>query len=240
MVNTIGMIDGILALAIVLISILIGLLNIIKAKAKLQKISGIIIICMGLVMLGNLIDFFALLFTESHLNEPEIYIILTYIWIAPILILGTSMGAEAILPDKKKLVIIISAILGLIFVILIFVVLYGLEGDPPFTASKNYVSGETLINFRFILDDPMGMLLVVLLIACLAVMLIINVIGSLQKAGESSGVIKTKFIMISLGWLLFIVFGVVDSIIDLGDLIMIPRLLILLSVLCLYLGTKPS
>ncbi|MBY9007505.1 MAG: hypothetical protein KGD63_12175 [Candidatus Lokiarchaeota archaeon] len=239
MVNLIGMIDGILVTTIVILSILIGLLNILKSKAKFQKITGIVIICIGLVMLGPMLDFFALLFTNLNIDPWELIPVLSFIWIAPILVLGISMGAEAILPDKKKLLIIISAILGIIFEIIMFIGVFA-ENNGVFDTSETWVLGESLYNLRIVFEEVLGAAIIVSLIVCLAVILVINGIGFLQKAGESSGVIKKKFMLISLGWIAFIVFGVIDSVVDLGNMILIPRLFILLSVLCLYLGTKPS
>ena len=241
MVSSTGMIDGFLAIVIVVLCILIGIFSILKSKTTLQKITGIVIICMGLTMLGPMIDFFTLLATNINTELWEIYPILGYIWILPILVLGAIMGAEAILPGKKKLLIIISALLGIIFEIVLF---YTVMNEDPMVFIKSDTSilnpNESLLNMRIIIEEMLGIILIVSMIICLVMIFIIDGIGFMQKAGESSGVIKNKFILISLGWILFIVFGVIDSIIDLGDLISIPRMLIIISAGCLYLGTRPS
>ena len=241
MVSSTGMIDGFLAIVIVVLCILIGIFSILKSKTTLQKITGIVIICMGLTMLGPMIDFFTLLATNINTELWEIYPILGYIWILPILVLGVIMGAEAILPGKKKLLIIISALLGIIFEIVLF---YTVMNEDPMVFIKSDTSilnpNESLLNMRIIIEEMLGIILIVSMIICLVMIFIIDGIGFMQKAGESSGVIKNKFILISLGWILFIVFGVIDSIIDLGDLISIPRMLIIISAGCLYLGTRPS
>ena len=240
MVSSTGMIDGFLAIVIVVLCILIGIFSILKSKTTLQKITGIVIICMGLVMLGPMIDFFTLLATNENINW-EIYPILGYLWILPILVLGAIMGAEAIFPGKKNLLIIISAVLGIIFEIVLFFTVMN-EDTMVFVNSDTSIlnPNESLLNMRINIEEMLGIILIVVLIICLALMFIINGIGFMQKAGESSGVIKNKFILISLGWILFIVFGVIDSIIDLGDLISIPRMLIIISAGCLYLGTRAS
>ncbi len=241
MVELIGYIDGITAIAIVFFSIILGLFNSLKSKAKLQKITGLVIILIGLTMLGSVADFFAVLIDETNLMEASLYVILGYIWIAPILILGVYVGAEAIFPEKKKLIILICAILGLVFEILLIFISFN-EVSNTFVANAMENLGDELIRLRIdITLIPWGSLLSVMMALCLIILFIINGIGFIQKSGESSGVVKSKFLSIALGWIIFTVFEFIDKlIIDLGIFIFISRIGIILSVVLLYSGTRPS
>jgi len=111
MLSYFGWINGLLATGILVFNVIIGFLFIYKSretKVTLLTYSGFMIIFSGLIFLGPVIDFFSILITNFNLdNSFGLYGILSYIWTAPLIITAIYIGAELVLPDHQKLLLII-------------------------------------------------------------------------------------------------------------------------------------
>ena len=67
-------------------------------------------------------------------------------------------------------------------------------------------------------------------------LLAFNTSGLLILAKRSSGVIKKKAIIQSIGYFIFVIIGAVDSLFELAEWIFIPRTIMVLGYILLYFG----
>jgi hypothetical protein len=204
LLSLVGWLDRLTALIVFLIGVIIGLLSIyksIKMEAKLLRVTGFATLCAGFTLLGPTVDFLTILVTGDNIEPYCLYGLLSYVWSAPLTIFGLYFGAELIIPDKKKIIVSIYAVLSIIFEIFLF---YYTFTNPSFI----YVfppdpHGNALLNTSLVITTPVFIILLIFLISGL----IFNGLGFLNKSIQSSGEIKRKFFYLSLGWILFIICG---------------------------------
>ena len=121
--NPIGWLDGITALAVVSVGIFVGILSFYKGtklKSTLLVVTGLATMSAGFILLGASVDLMYILFTEDNLDPYWLYGLLSYTWTAPITIFGLYIGAELLAPNKKKVIVLIYAVLSVIFEIIVF------------------------------------------------------------------------------------------------------------------------
>ncbi|MFW9818532.1 MAG: hypothetical protein ACFFE5_02885, partial [Candidatus Thorarchaeota archaeon] len=104
MVSFLGWIDGLTATLIILSSTAFGLLSLyksIKLKAKLLTFAALTMFFVGCLWLGPTVDFFMVLISGANINPIEIYSLLSYLWVAPTLVVAMYLGGELIFPKRK-------------------------------------------------------------------------------------------------------------------------------------------
>ena len=222
--------EGLSASAVIIVGVILGFISIIRAsrlKAKLLIILGFAIIFMGFLYMGPFVDFLSVLITDS--NIPEwLYPRLSYTWIAPAVILGMYIGGELLTPKRKWVIV------G-IFIVISAVYLYFLWGwDVYDNFEFDYIPGEEIIDSSFKLLSPLFLLMVLIIIS----VLVFNGIGFLIKSGKSTGVLRKKFLLLGLGFVIFTVAGAGDSLVAPGIGLVIVRIGMITSVILMYLGLK--
>ena len=125
-------IDGLTALAIISISIILGSYNIYKSyktNAKLLFIMGLMIIFSGLGWLCTVIDFFVILTTGKNLPQSlKIIFLLSFMNIAPMALLASILITEILIKELKHdlrfskwYIFSFFIILGILYEIFLFV-----------------------------------------------------------------------------------------------------------------------
>ncbi|MEJ2278571.1 MAG: hypothetical protein P8Y70_12600 [Candidatus Lokiarchaeota archaeon] len=213
MIGAIGLLDGITATIIILTSTIFGILSFYNARklgAKLLYYAGLMMISIGLFWLGPFTDLLKVLITGTNLSPPYIYGWLSYLWVGPSIIVAMYLGSELLAPNRKKSIVIIYAILGALFDVLIFVF-------PPYKAGTYgtfkfapYTPGVDLIDTGFQMPFPAFWLVAFFLIS----VFIFEGIGFAIKAKKASGTLRKKFIFLSLGFIIFVICGALDSVLD--------------------------
>lgn len=236
MVSEIGILDGATASIIILSSVIFGGLSFYNAKkmgAKLLYYAGAMMIFIGLFWLGPFTEFFSVLLFEANLDPAMLYGILSYVWVAPAIIVAMYLGAELLVPDKKKIIIGVYGILGIIFDILI--IFFNNESfDYPIGPGGTGTPGQDLINGEFIRTFPTFWLVALFLIS----VLIFESIGFLIKARQATGELRKKFYYLSIGFTVFVVCGALDSILTIPLAIGFIRIIMASFALWMYLGLK--
>ncbi len=231
MVSYFGWINGLLTTGIFAFSIIIGILFVYKSrktKVILLTYSGFMIIFAGLMFLGPIVDFFSLLFTGYNLaNSNGLYGILSYMWTAPLVITAIYIGAELIMPDHQKLLLLLFFVLSVIFEL--FIIL-----DPVNQFEFRVVEGITDGNFIF------GSVSYIIIFSFLISILVINGIGILLKGLKSKGLIRKKFIILSISFDSYIIYAVFDTILPPGPIVLVVRILMISSPWLLYFGLKET
>jgi len=236
MVHIEGILDGSTAALIVISSVAFGLFSLyksLKLKAKLLTIAGLAMIFVGFLWLGPTVDFIFVLLGKGNIpgDPPVAYVILSYLWVAPALIFAIYLGGELIMPKKKWLLVGVYIALGIVFE-------YFLWFDTIASFDELGVEvgfeGEKLINASFETLHPTFLLIAVFLVSTLVLL----GIGFAIKAKQSTGMLKKKFTYLSIGFIIFVLSGALDSIIELPLAIGIIRVVMATFALWMYLGLK--
>ena len=233
MLSTIGWVDGLTASGVVIIGCIFGLYFIYKSKkidADLLFYTGLLVILAGLAFLGVFLDFLMVILTGKNIqNIYGLIGLLSYIWIAPLVVLGMYMGARLILPEKKSIITIIYLILMILFEIAIF-------ADPM--NSFNFVypkrSGEALIDYNIVLLSPAGFLMIIFIVS----VIVFLGIGFLIKALQATGNVRKKLLLVSLGIFLYAIFGLFESLTEPGFALIFIRIGYISGPLFMYVGLK--
>jgi len=227
-----GILDGGTAALIVFSSIGFGLFSLyksIKLKASLLTIAGFAMVFVGFLWLGPTVDFIFLLLGLGNIVPYEMYAILSYLWVAPALIFAIYLGSELLVPKKKLILVAIYIVLGIVFEYFLW-----FDTAASFRTLAPTIPGETIIDASFNTRHPTFLLIAVFLISAL----IFLGIGFAIKAKQSTGLLRKKFIYLSVGFIIFVLSGALDSIIKLPLAIGIIRVIMATFALWMYLGLK--
>lgn len=229
----IGWLNGLTASGVFLFSLIFGLFAIYKARKTHSNpllYLGLTYFFAGLIFTGDFLDFITVLITQTNIdNSLSIIGLINWMWFPGVAIFGMYFGAELIVPTKKKMILIIYLILGIIFDVLLFY-------DPP--SALTYTTpdplGSDLINDSLILESVVSILALIFLIS----ILILDGFGFLRRAIQGTGIIRRKFYYLSLGAFLYIIGGILDGLFDPGIILIFIRSAMILSALLFYLGVK--
>jgi len=220
------------ALGVLISSALIGIYILYKGQklgAKLLRYAGVMIIMIGLLWLGPSTDFLWILINETNI-EAIVYPYLSYVWVGPAIFIAMLIGTELIAPNKKKIILIFIAIVGIIFEIgLIFFPTQTFEFEPPTVPGDNII--DTSFNPAFFSFYALAIILLFVVI--------FNGIGSIQKAKESTGILRKKFIYLALGFIIFPIAAVFDTLVPPGAALPFVRITVIITGILLYMGLKP-
>jgi len=227
-----GFLDGGTAALIVLSSVAFGIFSLyksIKLKATLLTIAGLAMIFVGFLWLGPTVDFIYILLGLGNIN-PVVYVILSYLWVAPALLFAIYLGAELLMPEKKWILFAIYLVLGIAFE-------YFLWFDTSNSFKQPIEAkfpGNTIIDSSFNTSHPTFILIAIFLVSALFFL----GIGFAIKAKQSTGLLRKKFIYLSIGFIIFVLSGALDSIIKVVEVIGIIRVVMATFALWMYLGLK--
>ncbi|MHA1488911.1 MAG: hypothetical protein ACTSRI_04570 [Promethearchaeota archaeon] len=231
MVSEMALLEGLTATGIILSSTIFGLLSFYhgkKLKAKLLFVAGLIMIFIGLFWLGPFSDFIMILTTQKNLNPVYLYGLLSYMWVAPAIVIAMYLGSELIMPKKKKVLVSIYAILGIIFEYFLWFDTIGTFKFGEFTP------GEDIIDSSFVTIHPTFFFIAFFLVS----VLIFEGIGFAIKAKQSTGELRKKFMFLSIGFIIFVACGALDSLVAPGPLLGVIRAIMMTFALWMYLGLK--
>ncbi|MHA1726767.1 MAG: hypothetical protein ACTSXH_18330 [Promethearchaeota archaeon] len=233
MLNSFGWIDGITSSFVVIFGIIFGSFFIYRArklKAKLLIYLGADSIFAGLMFFGVFLDFLSVLIVGQNLpNVLGLVGLLSYIWYAPTIIVSIYIGVELLLEKNNWLILLIFIILSIIFEVLIF--LYPLESFN-FIYPENTESPEILIDYNINLFSVAGILMAILLFS----LLFFLGFGFLRRAVQTSGIMRKKFLLLSLGSFSFCIFGLFEGVTVPGIAIIFIRIGYLSSFWLFYFG----
>ncbi len=233
MLSTIGWVDGLTASGVVIIGCIFGIYFIYKSKkidADLLFYTGLLVILAGLAFLGVFLDFLMVISTGKNIpNQYGLIGLLSYIWIAPLVLIGMYVGARLLLTEKKRIISVIYLVLMILFEIAIFM-------DPM--NSFNFVypkrSGEALIDYNLVLTSPAGLLMIIFIIS----LIVFLGLGFLIKALQATGNVRKKLLLVSLGVFLYAIFGLLESLTVPGFALIFIRIGYISGPLFIYLGLK--
>lgn len=227
-----GWLNGISALGVLTINLIIGFYSLYKAsklKAKLLTVTSLTIIFVGLLWLGPTTDFIKILITETNIEPVWVYPLLSYMWAAPGISFGMYIGGELLMPKKKWILVGAFIIMSIAYEFVLF-------WSPQ-------------DSFHFVVPSPLGNDLIdtisnysyytaYFLIVFILSILIFNGIGFLVKAKQATGILRRKFLYLSFGFIVFAIIVIFDSVVPPVTALFIVRFGIIISSILLYLGIK--
>ncbi|TFF88225.1 MAG: hypothetical protein EU550_01685 [Promethearchaeota archaeon] len=233
MLSVLGWIDGLTATGVVLFGLIFGSFFLYKSKKSeinILTFLGIATIFAGLMYLGVFLDFlFVLITTQNMTNTHGIVALLSYIWLAPAIIISIYIGTRLLNFEKKWYLLSIFVVLGIIFDFIIFLDPFSaFDFDPPM------ISGDALIDYNVNTFSAAGILMAIFL---LSVTMILGV-GFLIKSIRNTGVLRKKLLLISVGAFSFCIFGLIEGLTAPDIYIIIVRIGYLVSFWLLYFGLK--
>ncbi|MHA2287501.1 MAG: hypothetical protein ACXABG_01815 [Promethearchaeota archaeon] len=226
--------EGLTASSVISVGIILGLISIIKGrklKAKLLTVLGLAIFFIGFLYLGPATDFLTVILTGSNITSDiwglGIYGILSYLWIAPALVMAMYIGGELLIPKRKWILVIIYLVLGIIFEYFLW-----FQTDNTFVIPPP-PPGE-IIDSSFVTLYPTFLLMALFILS----ILVFHGIGFLVKAIKSTGILRKKFLLLGFGFIVFSIAGAGDALVDPGIGLVIVRLAMITSIILMYLGLK--
>jgi hypothetical protein len=231
MVDVLGWLDGLTATGIILSATIFGLLSFYRANklgAKLLAWAGLTMFFVGFLWLGPFLDFIMVVFFHTNITPIYLYAILSYLWVAPALVVAMYLGGSLMFPKKKWIIVGIFVVLGLVFEYFLW-----FQTSESFTLTL-INPGEDLIDASFVRTHPTFLMVALFLVATL----ILLGIGFFIKAKQATGDLRKKFIYLGLGFTIFVVCGALDSIVPPGIAIGFVRGVMMTFALWMYLGLK--
>lgn len=233
MLSFLGWLDGLTAAGVVLFGLIFGSFFIYKSKKSeinILTFLGIVTFIAGLMYLGVFLDFLIVLITQNNIaNTYGIVALLSYIWLAPAIIISIYIGTRLLYLKKKWYLLSIFVVLGIIFNVIIF-----LDPFSAFDFNPPLIPGDALIDYNVNTFSVAGILMAIFL---LSVTIILG-LGFLIKSIRSSGVLRKKLFLISMGAFSFCIFGLIEGLIAPGIYVIIVRIGYLSSFWLLYFGLK--
>jgi len=227
------MLNGISALGVVSVNLVIGFYSLYKSnklKAKLLTITSLTIIFIGLLWLGPTVDFIKIILIDGTNIEPVwVYPLLSYMWAAPGITLGMYIGGELLMPKKKWILVGIFLVISIAF--------------------EYFLFSNPISSFKFAVPTPLGSDLIdtssnysyftsYFLIVFILSILIFNGFGFLVKAKQSTGILRKKFLYLSIGFIVFAVVVTFDSVFPPMVALFYVRFGVIISSILLYLGIR--
>jgi len=239
-----GWLNGASALGVLVVLFIIGLYTLIKSlklKATLLRYTGITIIFIGFLWLGPTTDFLKITLIDGmNINPVWVYPLLSYMWAAPGIFFGMYIGGELLMPKKKWLLLAIIIIASIAYEIFLFL--------SPINSFDFTIPGVGEV------EDPTGLVgdgtniidtssnygypTAFFLIAFILIIILFNGIGFLKKAKESTGILRTKFLYLAFGFIVFAIIVTFDALIPPGIFLSFVRFCIIASGILLYLGVR--
>jgi len=231
--SNIGWLNGITASGVFIFSCLFGLFFIYKSrrlKLKLLLSLGFVYFFAGLVYSGDVLDFITILITGNNVdNTHGIIGLINWIWFPGAVVFAMYIGAEIITPKKKWLIFSIYLALGIIFE-----VFFLLNPSGTVTYDNPTSPGEDLINDNLVFESIPS---IIALIFLLSIILFLGV-GFLHKSFQSTGIIRRKFLYLSLGSFVYAIGAVLDGLFSPGIILIFIRSAMIGSSWLFYYGLK--
>ena len=227
--NLYGWLDGFTATLIVMFGAVFSLIVLYKARkmnAKLLFYGSFVGLFGSLLWLGPCVDFFSVIATGKNLSPIGLNGILSYMWVAPAIIFGLYLGAELMLPEKKKIILVIYGVLSVIFELFLFL-------DTINAFKFEIVGGAVDTSFEY--GHPTFILVLVFL---LSVFIFVG-LGSLRQVAKTTGVVRKKFIFMATASILFVIVGACDALLTPGPILFIIRMGMIVIAFMLYFALKP-
>ncbi|MFW9987561.1 MAG: hypothetical protein ACFFC3_02815 [Candidatus Odinarchaeota archaeon] len=231
-----GLFVGITAFGIIILSVIFGLISLNKArklKLKLRlnllSFSALTMFFVGFLWLGPTVDFFLVLFTGNNIDPSVIYVLLNYMWVTPALFFASYLGGVILIPKYKWALVGIFLIISILFELFLWFAPWESFGNIIVVQRK-----DGLIDASFDITFPTFTLFISFIISAF----ILLSIGFAAKARISIGLLRKKFIYLSIGFSIFLICLILDSITTIPIIVGFIRLTMMTFPIFMIMGLK--
>lgn len=189
---------------------------------------GLFIFSVGLVWFAPCLDLITILITESNMNK-WVYGILGYMWAPSTACLAIYIGAELMIPNKKWYIFSVYIVLGIIFEFFIF---FNITNSVTFVLPV--IPGENIIDASLLIPSATFIIMIAFLLGGW----FLNGIGFIFRGFRSEGVVRKKYLLLSMGFNLFIISSALEVLISPGIFLFIVRIGMISSTWFWYLGLR--
>ena len=232
MLSVEGWLNGLTAVGIFVVGWVMGIYFIYqsrKTNAKLLMYLGIFLLFSIMAYWGVFFDFFTLVFTGTvwfpqGSTIEDLRTIFVWMW-GGLSSLGAYIGIKLLAPHKKWYFLTI---------VLILISLYEIYLILDVRGSIEIIYENEISIGHFIPGTPLYIIDLIIIFSGL----IFNVGGLFYKATQSSGIIRKKFIYLSLGFLFFGVFLSTEGLISEITILIFIRIGLIISVWIAHLGLR--
>jgi len=236
MFSVAGWINGVTSVGVFIFGSIIGFYFIyesIKFKVKLLTYLGLTTLFLGLMWIQYSLDFFTILMTGNNLDEKSLIILTIMGWMFLPLVGITAMyiSGELLIPDKKWYLIGPYIGLGILYELILFL-------DPMGSLIFLYpvTPGEDLVDKIVVYGTPIFILQIIFLSS----IIIIMGFGMLSKGIQSKGIIRKKFLVLSIGTFILGISGAIESFILPGIAIIFVRSGLIGGTCIMYLSLRET
>jgi len=231
--SLIGWLNGISASLIVLSAGIFGLIMAFQSKNKNSKIlffGGLMGFFAGMHWLGPAADFLSVILTGQNLPDEKICGVLTFVWVLPLLIVTMFVGGDLMLSNKKNkyILVIISAIIGIVFELFLF-----LDLDAAIKHSPD-PNGFELYDPKIVIGHPTFYLIGIGLLLLFGFV----VIGGYRQGLKTTGALRSRFFYMATAIFLFIPIAVIDAFYEPILIVLAMRFLMIFVASLMYLSLK--
>lgn len=227
-----GWMNGISASLIVLSAGIFGLTMALQSKNKNSKMlffGGLMGFFAGMLWLGPAADFLSVILTGQNLPDENIYGVLTFVWVAPLLVVTMFVGGDLMLSKKNKYVlVIISAIIGIVFEIFLFIEIDAAIKDCPDPNGFELYDASIEIGHPTFYLIALGLLLLFGFV----------VIGGYRQGLRTTGTLRSRFFYMATAIFLFIPIAVIDAFFEPVLIVLAMRFLMIFVASLIYLSLK--
>ncbi|MFX1339347.1 MAG: B-box zinc finger protein [Promethearchaeota archaeon] len=231
-----GWINGVSAIGIVIFSCVLGIFFLYesrKTNAKLLFYLGMTLFFYGLMFVAPaFLDFFTILLTGKNMDFNSMLFAnsISWMWLTPITIISMYIGAELLFPKKKLYVLIPYLILSSLFIVFIF-----LEPEASFHFDYPDTPGENTVDETLVFESPAGIIGFI----CILSILIFNGFGLLYRSIQSIGIIRKKFLFVSLGYILITLCAILEGLFIIGIfVVLLFRIIPIFATWLIYFGLR--
>ena len=225
-----AVVNGISVMIFVIVGWIIGIAFIVKSRSSQAKL--LFYYGLGLIFgvsnwLGTFLDFIFVILTNENIGIT--LAILGYATMPLGITFVMYVFAELIAPQKKYLILSFYIILGIVFEILLFI-------KPTYSVRVIYpsVSGSDLIDLSVKIGTPLFFMSLIFQMSAL----IFLGFGFLIKGILSKGLLRKKFLLLSIGWFIFVACAMIDNLINPGVFIILVRIGLISNGYFSYMGLR--
>jgi hypothetical protein len=202
-----------------------------KINAKLLLYMGFNILLVSFFWFAIFLDFLSVISTGNNMAIPNDWMaILRLIWSPLAFLVSLYIAAELFYPDKRLLLISPFLVLGIMYVVIIFT-----SPLKNINVTIPSIPGAELIDVEFISFSISFILNYTFLLSAV----IFCGFGYLIKGIRSKDIIRRKFLLLSTGYFLFLVFPFIAIFVG-GIYTYFIRIGMIIGLLFFYLGLKEA
>ncbi|MBD3255916.1 MAG: hypothetical protein GF383_12540 [Candidatus Lokiarchaeota archaeon] len=203
-----------------------------RSDAYALAYMGLSIVFGSLLLLGPTTDFLHVLIIGRNIdNSNGIVGILSFTSGSLGILFALLASSEVLNPKLKKPILIIFSVLGVIWEVILYVdPLSSIKFTEPSTP------GQDIIDSQLIIGSPLFYIEMIYLIS----LIIFNGFGFLLRAFKSSGILRNKFLIMSIGYILYIGGLFMESSVTNAYFLIFIRAMLTICFILWYIGLREA